>query len=1632
MSEKLKSKDSETVETLLKQIKEITEDDSSSSTLPENVNGLIEDITITSSQENLNLNKKTKSFTDSFSAVNKINDDESFQETINSDEEVDPDLQFFLMKISKMTDHRVSSLGDVAKEFQNIRGIGNSFEDFHLGSNNDCNDFIQQFNKKFNVATSSLQEVLEMMEILQENQKNEENINSIQTNIIPNKVNLNLNFNKNQNGNYFPEIDICENEQNDNIEDDSYILEKEKKINDLILQQKKRRRPFAYQNKQANIQRKEFGDSESCNRYGSTRPKLRKRNNHIIKAKEIEEEDEEEEEYFSSSNSCSNHKPQKKFSISKKRNKKRSKHNKNRSLSYESQEYESLYSNSSSRSESYNSKSIYKFLNSKTTSDYDTNDYSSQNDDECGSNEYYSSNTSNSHNNKRKRKTKDSSYEMAITSTNQDTSSQSKTLTGQTIESLNSNVTTSPIQAKILKSSLSPPTSSSVQQSTSPFLKNPNLGASTTINSSSAFIKSSDINLNHNNQNRRLSSSSTSSFSSKKRSLSVEKPKLKTMVYLSSDTSSNSNFSSDNIMNSSSPYSKSEKLYNDQNDISKSETSKISSQYSESTNDSKSKFNTQDYANSISVNEVEKLRNLIKKLLSENEKLKNNENDLNKKNSLLENQNQELNNQISIQKDQISNLNATKENLQKAISTIEDFMRSSSEETIKLAKQREQLLSLINSQNKIYQGYDINFEKVSMNYQTLQSSFLNDSNPSSNEPTSLEKIYSTILHLSNSVLEPKIKEDNEESTENKIIFVVQKLCRTIQDFKNQPINQGFNATATNNINSSDDTEKLNEQIRALKNKNAQTIQVLEGELHFLQKLANSTELQKVVFYRPSQGKSLGIDEDTQSELIRHCVVVQKYIDDTIGFYSKEQIYTLTKDFDSIDAQRVFNVMQTEELEQKLKYAFSFIQNDKNKKIINSENFSEIKCDYSIIDLIVAILIMNEILQNHIVDIQAQLVYTSHQNQKLQTFVQDGDTNQTMLNDANELIKKYQHREKKIIKLINQLFKDEASKHQNKSNQISQGSNGTDIEVHSQDSKSKAEKPTSLLSNIRKLAKEYRTINDKLTRKNTEIITVINKAEEMKKSYKTKIDKKNKTIKTLKGIVGKQKDEIEKSVQDKTNYRTLFDSMKSENQQKIKSIQSKLHDLAKVIEDLRNIVTQLQKESHKQIKMIKKEYGSQLSSKLSSSRSESYEAEISSAKNALTKNQILKSKIKENKEKYNQIVADLKDKLVKMKNSYDQLTNNMNELKNENAKISNENYQSKLQLEHLKSELESANIFRRSLEIKLHSIEEKAANEKRTLQSQLTAKLNSLQTDFQNQLTENEIKHRQIIQRAFEIASSQLNNNFKAKALISDDMDDGSAIIEIVRKLCTTIDDMKTSSEQLYSIIDDAKNARHILQMNRDLSTTISEAISNLLKKNKELNSKVENLEKSENHAAQKYEKLECESKALEKQAINSNQWEVWARRINGIVNNDARSAILSADQLRQSLEESILASVSQRTLLFRIRTLREEKKALIRFDRNLLTERINVTKKLDNLSSVTQWGIVFIIYSSIRRMQQLAGCVPLRIGHANPSIVDDSLTYDLNRPNNGNFRMNGSFSSSSSHPPKSDMKLSKRFSAIRM
>ena len=104
MSEKLKSKDSETVETLLKQIKEITEDDSSSSTLPENVNGLIEDITITSSQENLNLNKKTKSFTDSFSAVNKINDDESFQETINSDEEVDPDLQFFLMKISKMTD----------------------------------------------------------------------------------------------------------------------------------------------------------------------------------------------------------------------------------------------------------------------------------------------------------------------------------------------------------------------------------------------------------------------------------------------------------------------------------------------------------------------------------------------------------------------------------------------------------------------------------------------------------------------------------------------------------------------------------------------------------------------------------------------------------------------------------------------------------------------------------------------------------------------------------------------------------------------------------------------------------------------------------------------------------------------------------------------------------------------------------------------------------------------------------------------------------------------------------------------------------------------------------------------------------------------------------------------------------------------------------------------------------------------------------------------------------------------------------------------------------------------------------------------------------------------------------------
>ena len=97
------------------------------------------------------------------------------------------------------------------------------------------------------------------------------------------------------------------------------------------------------------------------------------------------------------------------------------------------------------------------------------------------------------------------------------------------------------------------------------------------------------------------------------------------------------------------------------------------------------------------------------------------------------------------------------------------------------------------------------------------------------------------------------------------------------------------------------------------------------------------------------------------------------------------------------------------------------------------------------------------------------------------------------------------------------------------------------------------------------------------------------------------------------------------------------------------------------------------------------------------------------------------------------------------------------------------------------------------------------------------------------------------------------------------------------------------------------------------------------------------------------------------------QWDVWARRLDGIVHGGDIKTTADSSTLRLSLEECILSSVSNQIIFERINSLRVQKKLLGKFDKRLLTLG-------DDRYSIRNLTIVSV---AIRRMRKLAGCIPL-------------------------------------------------------
>jgi chromosome segregation ATPase len=185
-----------------------------------------------------------------------------------------------------------------------------------------------------------------------------------------------------------------------------------------------------------------------------------------------------------------------------------------------------------------------------------------------------------------------------------------------------------------------------------------------------------------------------------------------------------------------------------------------------------------------------------------------------------------------------------------------------------------------------------------------------------------------------------------------------------------------------------------------------------------------------------------------------------------------------------------------------------------------------------------------------------------------------------------------------------------------------------------------------------------------------------------------------------------------------------------------------------------------------------------------------------------------------------------------------------------------------------------------------------------------------------------------------------------------------SFIESLRRYLSESKDRENVYEET---IADLTRTRQLLGLSA--SEEICRVIEKLIADRNQLHEKQRNLEAAlqerraeQSRAAQSLARFEDEIGALR-------QWEIWARRLHRIVYESVCSTY-SSNQLRLALEDTLLAAVSHRSLLNRLNSLREQKKALLSCDPDVLRNRSEVRPSM--------FAAIAVCVAALR-LQRLAG-----------------------------------------------------------
>ena len=981
--------------------------------------------------------------------------------------------------------------------------------------------------------------------------------------------------------------------------------------------------------------------------------------------------------------------------------------------------------------------------------------------------------------------------------------------------------------------------------------------------------------------------------------------------------------------------------------------------------------------------EKENLNSEIHEYQEQVNSLKNQVSNLKKSNQVMQNSNKSLQDDIM--------------NLQKSIQALHEIIEQQLGDISNLSEQKTNLLNVIKKQERMVQIIE------SVQYSSLTKSS-NEQPIKQNIPKSASNSNSNI---DMNIVNKSIKDEQYSimcsavHIANDLLSKNEALCKEIISIQNDsktPLRERilkiFNLIINSSSSNMEEIGTKSKIIERLKDKNKQykkkiydVLSLFEEELVFLQSLTNCNDLQALIFSHKNLKTPLFMNESCKSELIRQCAVLGRFIEETIGTISYESfennfgslIETNTnnsiEDLSNLfEPTRIFQLFQTDVFKQKLVNISKRIEDNNNVEV------------RQIFDILAAQVYINDIIKNYANELQNRLSQCGRDlsNLRLQQQKWQSDyTNNEESSTLKKIVKKFQRRESRLRKFVSNYV------------EVDEKSNIVTVTI-------------TMISRLIEQLQSQSTLSSSYQYSNGSISPSKNIEDERLK-LRIEVEKYQKIIKKLEEKISSDEtnpgrnqihDDQSQKIQE---LQAVIDSTNNE----LKSLKEKLIEKEKNIETITNEKNELQANYESSLNDAKMKLESAIN------RIKFLTVEVKKYETILTKTKYQAPKFIKEIQRLNQVnkklnikINTLNDKHLTLKDEYENKFNSLNEELN-SKKVELETIKAKSQ--QLSCEIATLSMEKKSNDLKLSAFDKRMELEKQNIITQMNAQSNAKIIEVSQKINKQNNEIFDFIKKLMSFFTTSSNekeaifDSFYEKSNNSISFINLSVISNIINEIEKEFEKYKNVQKLYIEMVDRSNEIKSLLKITGNNPDDIVKHVQEMLLNQETQHNSVANVQKKLKQETIENEKLRRTITKYESQCACLKHWENWAKRIYRVI-HETDSRQMNSSELRLDLEEALLASVSHKSTLSRLDSLRSQKSILTKFDKNIVQSPRMRNSKIFSIKPIISLAIF------VRRSQIESGCLPI-------------ISIPLNNRSN---QLNSSFSSIYSYKSE-DMKKGNKF-----